>query len=141
MGETQIVYKVVTKHWRPNEFTSASVADPAWMLDYELGKPTKPKRGYIFAFDTHDNAMAWLNMCYDHATTHHAVLESEAVVVDRLPVTMAMFLIDEFLYEFWSGRPPSYQYDSTPPRGTVWCSELTPMRVIEGDGYVHNDES
>ena len=140
MGETQtVVYKVIIKRWWHDKFTSAAVTTKRWMLNYELGKTTRPKKGYIFAFDTLQHARLWRDSINGNLYT---IIESEAIIADAGPVSIAVFLSNNKLEEFWDGQRPygSTEYN-TPPQGTVWCSELTPIRVIEGDGYVHYDES
>ena len=126
MGVQTTVYKVVAK--RDGTYSSASVADPKWVIGYKLGKTATANRGYIFAFDTYRNAQAWCDMCYayDPQWRKHSILESEAVVVDREPMAMAEFLIDEYLTGFWDGKQSGH---APIPRGTVWCSELTPRRL------------
>lgn len=134
----QTVYKVVSV--RQYMYRSASITDPNWSLLYDINMRTTPKydtdtttrphKGYIFAFSTLKSAKQWAEQNFYRGGVQYAILESDAVVVNDNPRLMSLFLSGDCLTTFWRGtRENLYE----PPQGTVWCSELTPKRVIEGD--------
>ena len=136
----QTVYKVVSvRHYM---YRSASVTDPNWSLLYDINMTTvpkydtdtttKPHKGYIFAFLTLASAKRWAEQNFYRSGVQYAILESDAIIADDAPYKMSLFLSGDCLTEFW--RTGDCNGLQSPPHGTVWCSELTPKRVMkEGD--------
>ena len=133
----QTVYKVVSV--RQYMYRSASVTDPNWSLLYDINMTTRPKydtdtttrphKGYIFAFSTLESARRWAEQNFYPSDGKYAILESDAVIADDAPYKMSLFLLGYCLTEFWREGEDSNLH--IPPHGTVWCSELTPRRVVK----------
>ena len=133
----QTVYKVVSV--RQYMYRSASITDPNWSLLYDINMRTTPKydtdtttrphKGYIFAFSTLESAKQWAEQNFYRGGVQYAILESDAVIADDAPYKMSLFLSGDCLIEFW--RAGDCHGLQNPPHGTVWCSELTPRRVVK----------
>ena len=127
----ETVYKVVFESGTPGKFFSASVDEPGWALEYRIGETTEPERGFIFAFDTYCNARHWCDVCYEVDAIRRPILESDGVVLNREPPGMSLYLMSNMMIDFWDGVLPRSLCNFILPKGTVWCSELTPRRVVE----------
>lgn len=130
--ETVTVFKVVRKSGISGKFLSASVYEPGWVLEYRLGETIEPERGFIFAFDTYYNARHWCDECYAvDGMTRRVILESDGIVINREPPGMSAHLMSPMMTDFWDGALPRSFCSFILPAGTVWCSGLKPVRVLE----------
>lgn len=120
-----VVYKVVKN---VNErYFSAIVTDEGWRLEYEIDKEVSAPHGYVFAFYNLGMAKDWMWTCISFHDT--VILECDAEIEVFAPSLMAYDCRPETMALFWEDDP-DVPVSQQIPMGTVWCSTLTPRKVV-----------
>jgi len=135
-----IVYKVVktTAYGHPYYFSSYISAFHGG-LKYIIGEPTVPEieKSPLMAFDSLDSAETFI--VQQEAAMRLKILKCRAKemkfsrkVVLAIPNECCSHEIPTFWSTFFSGKPRRYELPVMPaPDGTVFCSKITPINVID----------
>jgi len=135
--ETKIVYKITNEKglsFITSECSIKPYFEENFILKYELGKITKPKKGKIFCFKNFEDAKDFAG------TKPHRIYECEAKISKRqrkLRIGME-FMNAENLLDYWIYYEKVLKYDSvthpilrTMTGGTVLCDWVKPIKLIE----------
>jgi len=96
-------------------------------LVYRLGEWTYPKVGRIFAFGTIDEALYSRDMMVKQRAAMLRCITSGWVRARKISLSTGAKQIEEFWSKYFSGRDAG----SLPLLGTILCSELMPVEVLE----------
>ena len=114
------VYKVTTV------YRESAMICGLLSLPYSVYEVTVPEIGYIFAFDSLENAVE-----FAHRSSQFAIWEAKAVIAKDVPMKMLRYnlVYNDNIRAFWRGKMSSCQ-ETTPIGGTVFCSKLQLVRRI-----------
>ena len=120
------VYKVVSTSTLAGGLRSARIRTLAHF--YAIGQTTTNERMPLFAFDTLPNARGFRSNA-----SYEKILKCEAVLSPKQPKSYSWFFCDveKFWKQVWSKKKITVKKDSPPPIGTLFCSSITPLEMVE----------
>ena len=130
--KTRTVYKVV-KSLSPSRFHSCVLnIDSKHYTAYVIGETTTNERMPLFALKT-------LNDAKDCEWSNCFILECQAVISPKQPNRRANICFSNERFELfwkqvWNKKRVTVPVESLPP-GTVFCSSITPIKVIRSPLY------
>lgn len=137
-----IVYKVVSFLGSPSTkmySVTSSNTTLRTRCEYEVGVTTVPKIGKLFAFDSIENAVRFVEDGSFGTVlwSIRRILRCEAVL-SKETFNKVVVPDDLFIEDFWTKHIfREWSQKDAPlisvPQGTVFCEEITPLEVLDND--------
>lgn len=124
----KICYKVARKDSLLDDFflSTSSYLNSSYSLRYRIGKPTYPRIGKIFVFDTFENAEAFF-----YFSGSEVILKGMAKSISR-PKYFSTNFCD--IVKFWKNKymkKSVSKFSHEVQKGTVWCDSFTPTEIVK----------
>ena len=133
-----IVYKVVRKVREPGakrtSFKSAAAINGGkYNLDYRIGrKRYAPKKSLMFVFKSLGFAQDFVSWYHSVKIAGYRILECETDAVEPIRALTGNTVTEALFKAFWERIDlGEYVYRNEPPKGTIGCKSLTPLRIVK----------